>query len=256
VPEAELTPADDPDRDGAPPSGPGADADALDVLASGDVQIVGRMPWSSNATFLVEACIEGRSSRAIYKPHAGERPLWDFPDGLYRREAAAHELSAALGWDVVPLTIVRHDLPHGVGSLQRFVEADFEQHYFTLLEDEAFHDQLRRMAVFDIVSNNTDRKGGHCLLDAAGHVWGIDNGLSFHAEFKLRTVIWDFAGDAIDEHLLDDLRALLDAGVPPRVAELIGVFERDALLTRARALVREGVLPHDPTGRRYPWPLV
>jgi len=214
------------------------------------------MPWSSNATFLVELCHDGATARGIYKPHAGERPLWDFPDGLYRREVAAYELSAALGWDLVPLTIVRDDLPHGVGSLQRFVEADFEQHYFTLLEDERNHPQLRRMAVFDILANNTDRKGGHCLLDAGGHIWGIDNGLSFHAEFKLRTVIWDFAGDPIDPELLSDLQALVDGGVPAAVADKLGTFERDALLTRARALLREGVLPHDPTGRRYPWPLV
>ena len=227
-----------------------------DVLRRGEVEIVGRMPWSSNATFLVEACLDGETARGIYKPHAGERPLWDFPDGLYRREVAAYELSAALGWEVVPLTIVRDDLPHGVGSLQRFVDADFEQHYFTLLDDESTHDQLRRMAVFDIVSNNTDRKGGHCLLDADGHIWGIDNGLSFHAEFKLRTVIWDFAGDPVDADLLADLEALLDTGLHDSVGSLIGTFERDAVLTRARAVVREGSLPHDPTGRRYPWPLV
>jgi uncharacterized repeat protein (TIGR03843 family) len=243
VPEAELTPGD-------------PEVAAAEVLAHGEVEILGRMPWSSNATFLVEVCHDGRAVRAVYKPWAGERPLWDFPDGLYRREVAAYELSAALGWRVVPLTLVRDDLPHGVGSLQRFVDADFEQHYFTLLEDEATHPQLRRMAVFDVVANNTDRKGGHCLLDADGHIWGIDNGLSFHAEFKLRTVIWDFGGEPVDGELLADLEQLLERGVPERVAALLGTFERDALLTRARALVREGHLPVDPTGRRYPWPLV
>jgi uncharacterized repeat protein (TIGR03843 family) len=236
VPEAELTPAD--------------------VLAEGEVEIVGRMPWSSNATFLVEACLDGTTQRGIYKPHAGERPLWDFPDGLFRREVAAYELSAALGWEVVPLTILREDLPHGVGSLQQFVEADFEQHYFTLLEDEATHDQLRRMAVFDIVSNNTDRKGGHCLVDRERHIWGIDNGLSFHAEFKLRTVIWDFGGEPVAPELLADLELLVEDGLPDAVAALLGTFERDAVLTRARAVLREGELPVDETGRRYPWPLV
>jgi len=257
VPEAELTGPDDdgalrPDR----PDRAESDADVVDVLRGGAVEILGRMPWSSNATFLVEACLDGRTARGIYKPHAGERPLWDFPDGLYRREAAAYELSTALGWDVVPLTLVRDDLPHGIGSLQRFVEADFEQHYFTLLEDAATHPQLRRMAVFDIVSNNTDRKGGHCLLDRDGHIWGIDNGLSFHAEFKLRTVIWDFGGEPIDDELLTDLETLLDTGLADPVAALLGTFERDALLTRARALVRERELPIDHTGHRYPWPLV
>ncbi len=147
-------------------------------------------------------------------------------------------------------------MPHGIGSLQRFVDADFEQHYFTLYEDERFHPQLRRMAVFDLVCNNTDRKGGHCLLDDRDHIWGIDNGLSFHAEFKLRTVIWEFAGESVPDDLRADLERLLDEGLPESVGGLLGTFERDAVLTRARAVVREGVLPADPTGRRYPWPLV
>jgi uncharacterized repeat protein (TIGR03843 family) len=236
VPEAQLTPSE--------------------ILAGGEVEILGRMPWSSNATFLVECCLDGETTKGVYKPRSGERALWDFPDGLDRREVAAYELAAALGWDIVPLTIRRDDLPHGVGSLQLFVDADFEQHYFTLLEDEATHPQLRRMAVFDIVANNTDRKGGHCLVDADRHIWGIDNGLSFHHEFKLRTVIWDFAGDDIDPELLTDLERLVGDGLPDTVAGLLGAFERDALLTRARAVLRERRLPFDPTGRRFPWPLV
>lgn len=227
-----------------------------EILRHGEVEVLGRMPWSSNATFLIEAALDDHSTRAIYKPHAGERPLWDFPDGLYRREVAAHELSAHLDWQVVPLTIEREDIVHGVGSVQRFIDADFEQHYFTLLEDESLHPQFVRMAVFDFVSNNTDRKGGHCLIDAHRHVWGIDNGLSFHAEFKLRTVIWEFGGEPIPESLLDDLRRLVDDGLPPRFDRLLGTFERDALLSRARALLRDGVLPIDESGHRYPWPLV
>ena len=146
--------------------------------------------------------------------------------------------------------------PYGIGSVQRFIDADFEQHYFTMLEDESTHQQLARMAVFDLLCNNTDRKGGHCLIDADGHIWGIDNGLSFHAEFKLRTVIWDFAGDPIDPVLLDDLETLVDEGLDDSVASLLGTFEQDAVLTRARALLREGVLPVDESGHRYPWPLV
>jgi uncharacterized repeat protein (TIGR03843 family) len=236
VPEAQLTPSE--------------------ILARGEVEILGRMPWSSNATFLVECCLDGDTTKGVYKPRSGERPLWDFPDGLDRREVAAYELAVALGWDVVPFTLRRDDLPHGVGSLQLFVDADFEQHYFTLLEDEDTHPQLRRMAVFDIVANNTDRKGGHCLIDAERHIWGIDNGLSFHHEFKLRTVIWDFAGDDIEPELLSDLQRLVDDGLPDAVAGLLGAFERDALLTRTRAVLREQALPFDPTGRRFPWPLV
>jgi len=112
------------------------------------------------------------------------------------------------------------------------------------------------MAVFDFVSNNTDRKGGHCIIDVNDHVWGIDNGLSFHAEFKLRTVIWEFGGEPIPQPLLDDLQSLVDEGLSSPFDRLLGTFERDALLTRARALLREGVLPIDETGNRYPWPLV
>lgn len=235
-----------------------AEADrTLEVLTTGEVSVVGRMPWSSNATYLVESCLDGDVRRAIYKPHRGERPLWDFPDGLYRREVAAHRLSAHLGWDLVPLTVLREEAPLGVGSLQLFVDADFEQHYFTLYEDERHHPQLRRMAAFDVVCNNTDRKSGHCLLDPADdHIWGIDNGLSFHAEFKLRTVIWEFGGEPLSEDVLAGLDLLLADGLPDAVAELLGAFERDAVLTRARALRRAGELPIDPSGRRYPWPLV
>lgn len=232
------------------------EAQVAEHLASGEVEILGRMPWSSNATFLVEITHDDRVLRAIYKPHAGERPLWDFPDGLWRREVAAHELGRALGWDVVPITIARSDAPHGIGSIQRFIDADFDAHYFTMLDDDLLHDQLRRMAVFDFVANNTDRKGGHCLIDADRHIWGIDNGLSFHVEFKLRTVIWEFGGEPIDDHLLVDLRRLVDDGPPESLASLLSTFESDAMLTRARALVREGMLPTDETGHRYPWPLV
>lgn len=234
----------------------GVGDESVAILTGGEIELIGRMPWSSNATFLAEATLDGKSARVIYKPHAGERPLWDFPDGLWKREVAAYELSRALGWSAVPLTVARDDAPHGIGSVQRFIDADFEQHYFTMIEDESTHDQLRRMAVFDFVSNNTDRKGGHCLIDADGHIWGIDNGLSFHAEFKLRTVIWDFGGEELDEDLADDLQRLVDEGLPERLASLLGSFERDAVLTRARVLLRERVLPVDESGHRYPWPLV
>jgi uncharacterized repeat protein (TIGR03843 family) len=249
VSEAELS------SNGSPEPEP-SDAEVAEILATGEVEVLGRMPWSSNATFLVESRLGDRSVRAIYKPHAGERPLWDFPDGLWRREVAAHELSDYLGWEVVPLTIEREDMMHGVGSLQRFVDADFEEHYFTMVEDESLHPQFVRMAAFDFVSNNADRKGGHCLIDASQHVWGIDNGLSFHAEFKLRTVIWEFGGEPIAPELLEDLQRLVDDGLPPQFNHLLGTFERDAVLARSRALLRNGVLPIDETGNRYPWPLV
>ncbi|MFM8861786.1 MAG: SCO1664 family protein [Acidimicrobiia bacterium] len=232
------------------------DDDVARALSTGTVEVIGRMPWSSNATLLVECVLDEFTVRAVYKPHAGERPLWDFPDGLWRREIAAYELSVALGWDLVPMTIAREDAPHGIGSLQLLIEADYDQHYFTLLEDERHHRQFRRMAAFDFVANNTDRKSGHCLVDADGHVWGIDNGLSFHADFKLRTVIWDFADEPIYDDDLTDLARLADEPLPAALADLLGPFERDAVVARAQALVRNGVLPADPSGRRWPWPLV
>ena len=197
----------------------------------------------------------GPIGRAIYKPHRGERPLWDFPDGLYLREVAAYDLARALGWDVVPPTIVR-DGPFGPGSLQWFIEADFDRHYFTLLEDEATHDQLRRMAAFDLVANSTDRKGGHVLVDGDEHLWGIDNGLCLHAEFKLRTVIWDFGGEPLAGELAEDLDRFLACELAPELAAVLDPFEREGVRTRARALLGEGRLPTDPTGRRFPWPLV
>ncbi len=168
---------------------------------------------------------------------------------------AAYELSQALGWDLVPLTILREG-PMGMGSLQRFVDADFEQHYFTLYEDEARHDELRAMCAFDLIGNNTDRKSGHCLLGLDGRIRGIDHGLMFHHEFKLRTVIWEFGGEPVPAPLLVAIDGLASTELPDPLAALLDPFERDAVRTRARALVRAGSFPIDETGRRYPWPLV
>jgi uncharacterized repeat protein (TIGR03843 family) len=226
------------------------------LLTDGAIDVVGRMPWSSNATMLVTVTDGGDTARAVYKPGRGERPLHDFPPGLYRRELAAYELSAWLGWDLVPATVLRPDAPLGPGSLQRFVEADFEAHYFTLYEDEATHDQLRRVCLFDLLANNTDRKSGHCLLDVDGRVWAIDNGLSFHHHFKLRTVIWEFAGEPIPDDLLDDVARLHEDGPPPALVSLLDPFELDAVTARAGAILADPCFPIDTTGHRYPWPLV
>lgn len=231
------------------------DEEVLALLAEAELVVVGRMPWSSNATFLVEVRGAPRRERAVYKPIRGERPLWDFPPGLGKREVAAYELARALGWDLVPPTVLR-DGPLGEGSVQRFIEADFEQHYFTLLEDETLHPQLRRLAVFDIVANNTDRKGGHCLLAPDGRIFGIDHGLAFHEDFKLRTVIWDFGGEPLPDDLASDLAALCEGGVPPVLTTLLTDVECRALLFRARRLLEVGEFPVDTSGRQYPWPLV
>ena len=218
------------------------------------------MPWSSNATFLVTVGpapgSEGEPVVAVYKPAAGERPLWDFPGGLYRREIAAYELSRALGWEFVPETIERIDAPMGPGALQRFVDADFEQHYFTLLEDERYHRPLKRIAAFDVIANNADRKGGHCLVDVDGCVWGIDHGLCFHAQPKLRTVIWDFAGEPVEPDDLADLERFLGAGIPAEVRGHLLPDEISALRARIKGLLQRGRLPEPRSDRPYPWPLV
>jgi len=224
-------------------------------LRCGEIEVVARMPWSSNATFLIEVTRNDVSTRAIYKPLRGERPLWDFAPGLHRREVAAYELSEAMGFELVPPTVLR-DGPMGEGSVQWFIEADYETHYFTLFEQrDDLHEQLKTMAVFDIVANNTDRKGGHVLLDANDHIWGIDHGVCFSADFKLRTVIWDFA----TENLTSAHRGALESiskTVPLSVAALLDDEEIDAIRERATWLLEAGVLPFDPTGRRVPWPLL
>jgi uncharacterized repeat protein (TIGR03843 family) len=231
--------------------------EALDVLRTGEVSVLGRMPWSSNATLLVEVRRDGDCVRAVYKPRRGERPLWDFPAGLDRREVAAYELSAWLGWDIVPETVLREDrLPFGVGSLQRFVPFDVEAHYFTLIEDEVRHTALRTICAFDLVANSADRKGGHCLAADDGGVYAVDNGLTFHEELKLRTVIWEFGGEPVPEPLLDDLGRLAQSPPLPQLCELLTAAEVRAMMRRAEALVTGRRYPVDRTGRRYPWPLV
>ena len=238
--------SDDPATPGAP-----------DVLGRGDIEIRGRMPWSSNATFLVDVCLGGTTLPAIYKPHRGERPLWDFPDGLHLREVAAYRLSEALRWGVVPETVARGDGPLGPGSLQRFVPADFAQHYFTMLERPELLGALRTICAFDLVANNADRKGGHCLLDEGGRVWGIDNGLCFHVEPGLRTVIWEFAGEPIPEPLLDDLARFAAATGDAGLGDLLHPEEVAATRRRAAAVVRLRRFPDPGESRRaYPWPLV
>lgn len=227
----------------------------LALLAGGELEVEGRMPWSSNATFLLTVTGEDDCCQAIYKPLRGERPLWDFPSGLYRREVAAFELSEAMGIHMVPPTVVR-DGPFGEGSLQFFVAADFQQHYFTMFEEQpALHDQLQAIAVFDLVANNTDRKAGHCLLDPDGKVWGIDHGLCFSVDPKLRTVIWEFGGDDIPTALLDAVRPIAER-VPLRVAALLADDEVEALQHRAQRVLARGVFPVDRGGRNYPWPLI
>lgn len=248
---------------------PTGDDRLLNLLAEGEVELIGRIMPSSNLALLVEvstkaaelACTEPRRSDearalAVYKPESGERQLWDFEPGLHRRELAAYLLSEWLGWGLVPPTVVRDDAPVGVGSLQLYIDADESQHYFTL--DQRAPEvcaALHALALFDLVANNADRKSGHVLRDADGRIWAIDNGLCFAADFKLRTVIWDFAGELIPEDLLSELAPLL-AEVPAELAALLGTEEVSALRTRVRSLLKTRRFPIDHSGRRVPWPLV
>ncbi len=228
---------------------------AADVLVRGAVEVRGRIAGSSNVTLLVTCALEDCELLAVYKPLAGERELWDFPSGLHRREVAAYVLSDWLGWGIVPETVQREDAPFGEGSLQRVVDEDGVSHYFTLREDPRWYPELRRIAAFDVLTNNADRKSGHVLV-SEDRLWAIDHGLTFHTEPKLRTVVWDFAGDRLDDALRGALVRLLDEPPPGALRGLLDEEELDALVVRARALVRAGRLPVPGPGRPYPWPLV
>jgi len=243
---------------------PGQEAKAS-LLESGEVRILGRMPRSSNYTFLVEV-VPGENSGAhrdpvlaVYKPSDGERPLWDFPEGLYRREVAAYLLSEGLGWAIVPETVVRCDAPLGAGSLQRFVDADFSVTYFDLLDDAKYRDALVTVATFDILANNADRKAGHLLLDRGGRLWGIDNALTFHPAPKIRTVIWDFAGEEIPQSLLASIQRVAagDPSIISSISPYLTGAEIGSLVSRAAALAEVGRLPHPLPGEHaLPWPLI
>ena len=230
--------------------------DQLSLLEQGTMTLVGQVIDSSNATFLVELAQGGQNGFGIYKPQRGERPLWDFEPGLYRRERAAYLLSQHLGWPLVPPTAIRADAPLGVGSVQWYVEADQREHYFSIVKDHPeTHDALRMICLFDLLANNTDRKSGYVLYGADQRVYGIDQGLCFAAQDKLRTVIWDFAGEPIAPALLAAVEPLA-ATVPAAVAELLSEDETEAVRRRAQWLLQRPVFPTDTTGYGYPWPLI
>jgi uncharacterized repeat protein (TIGR03843 family) len=234
------------------------EAVVTEVLRRGEMEVHGRFAGSSNATLLVTCSLDGVDVLAVYKPERGERSLWDFPRGLHRREMGAFVLSEALDWRLVPTTVIRGEAPFGVGSVQRLVDDDGESHYFTILERAEHHDRLVTIAAFDVLANNADRKSGHVIW-AEGRIWAIDHGLCFHEESKLRTVIWDFAGERLPETLAEDIGRLTAGGLPSELTDLLSTAESAALDRRARELLRRGTLPQPP--RRgdwppYPWPLV
>jgi uncharacterized repeat protein (TIGR03843 family) len=233
----------------------GVDQSDLDLLRQGEIVSSQLTPVGSNYTFLVKLSLASRTGLAIYKPRDGEAPLWDFPRGtLYKREYAAYLLSQVLGWDFIPPTVIREG-PHGIGSLQRFVEHDPRQNYYSLTPAEAT--ALKMVACFDLVANNTDRKAGHLLLDAGGKLWGIDHGLTFHADTKIRTVIWDFKGQPIPEPLLVSLRRLATQLRIPQaelqeLLDLLPLEEVRALERRLAWVLTEGVYPGGPGQRPFP----
>ncbi|HUX04977.1 MAG TPA: phosphatidylinositol kinase [Acidimicrobiales bacterium] len=226
------------------------------LLGRGSIQIEGRVTGSSNQALLVTVRLDGQSTLACYKAEAGERPLWDFPDGLWRREVAAYELDVALGTGLVPTTVQRDDAPFGVGSLQWWIEAD-DEHYFTLREREEFSGWFAALAAFDAVANNADRKAGHVLFDGE-RCWAIDNGLCFHEHDKLRTVVWEYAGLAVPGELLDAIdRFALGDGA--NLGRWLSPAELERTLWRARRLARAGHYPtpdEDADWPPYPWPLI
>ncbi|ABU60281.1 MULTISPECIES: SCO1664 family protein [Roseiflexus] len=235
--------------------------EVLALLTNGKMEIQGMMPWSSNYTLLVTVRDGDLEGLAVYKPRRGERPLWDFPRGtLCQREFAAFLLSEALGWSLVPPTVLR-DGPYGYGSVQLYIDCDQDAHLFTMQKEGGYDDQLARLAAFDILSNNADRKSGHCLKGTDGRLWAIDHGICFHAEPKLRTVLWDFAGEPICEEIMVDLCALREdvrnGGRFIRALEgLLAPEEVRAFRRRLDRLIETGCYPDPGAARTIPWPPV
>ena len=231
----------------------------LTAMQTAPLTLQGEFVWGSNHTFLVEVAAPAGAFLAVYKPTRGERPLWDFPEAsLARREAAAYIVSQALGWELVPPTVYRPDGPFGAGSLQLFIDHDPEYHYFNLSEEH--RQRLRPVALFDLLVDNADRKGSHIIFDSENHLWLIDHGICFHVEPKLRTVIWDFAGEKLPAELAADLAALQlkleqDMELSSDLQPLLEAEEIAALAARAARLLKRGKYPNPPTDHRpIPWP--
>ncbi|MGW6529677.1 SCO1664 family protein [Streptomyces venezuelae] len=267
------------------PAGSVTAVDPVTLLTHGELTVRGRIREASNAVLYCTVAYEGQEAACVYKPVAGERPLWDFPDGtLAQREVAAYEVSLATGWDLVPPTVLR-DGPHGEGMCQLWIEASGDAELLALVDGDepgegwkavglaqvdeertallvhADDVRLRRLAVLDAVINNSDRKGGH-LLPADGRLYGIDHGVTFHAENKLRTLLWGWAGEPLTDEALEALQGLRDglaegAGLAGRLAALITARETEALRARVAALLKSGRHP-EPSGEwpAIPWPPV
>ena len=233
----------------------------LDCLLYGKLTVDGQFMWGSNYTFLCKIEKDDCDLTAVYKPVSGELPLWDFPSQtLAGREVAAYLISEAAGWHFVPPTVYREDGPAGAGSVQLFIDHDPQLHYFNFTPQQ--RKRLRPVVLFDAIINNTDRKGGHILLDADNHLWLIDHGLCFHPEPKLRTVIWDYAGHQIrdeENQLIEYLRQQLMPGQALRkqLDPCLSSVDIKATITRMEQLLENAVFPKPLQGRSsYPWPPV
>jgi uncharacterized repeat protein (TIGR03843 family) len=235
----------------------GLDLDeALRLLRDGELAVEGRLYDASNATLYCNVTLDGVTAACVYKPIAGERPLWDFPDGtLAYREVAAYVVSEAFGWDLVPPTVLR-DGPFGAGMAQLWVDVDDSVDVGALVRSD--DPQLRRMAVFDAVVNNADRKGGHLLPTRDGHIYGVDHGVCFAVDDKLRTLLWRWRGKRLTEPAVDALRVVrrsLDGELGAALRDLLAPEEVAATVRRVDRLLETGrhPLPNE-DWPAVPWP--
>ena len=236
-------------------------AEANSFLETGEFLGGHTMPWGSNYTFLVwlSADSPDKCIQAIYKPRDGEKPLNDFPHGtLYKREFATYLLSKELGWPNVPLTTIREG-PYGVGSMQLYVDCDPRITYFELRE--TMSEELEKLAVFDLLTNNADRKAGHCLIDNHENIWSIDHGLTFHSIFKLRTVMLEYCGKRISSSLISDLKVLADrmessSEIRSDLESQTSIQEIESLKTRLDVMISDPVIPMLDPYRDVPWPFI
>lgn len=234
---------------------PVSEAEALQFLSEADITACEPIDWGSNYSFAVVLRHDDIQRLAIYKPRRGEVPLWDFPNGtLYKREVASYLTSQALGWDFIPTTVIR-DGPYGVGSVQLYVDSDSKA------DPRSFRHRnlatLVRMALFDIFANNADRKMTHFLHDPGGRLWGIDHGLTFNVEPKLRTVIWEFCGEPIPEDVLAEMHAFLanpdrTRALTDQLTELLSKEEIKRFISRFERLLKLGKFPNLDPYRNVP----